>query len=127
MTAPPADLREWAFRVGELPIPESVVRPEHIHWRGESQSVYALSSPITDVSFDVAVREAVSGLWVEVVRRLGNLPVCRGPEVALPAIRFQETYEGLRLRAQTLIAWSEMIENAADSSIHDDIEIGLPV
>ena len=121
----PADLKEWLFRADGLPLPPSVPHGDRPHWRGETAVCYGLSDPLVDVSFQDAVGQAVSALWADVHRRLRAIAVTRECCVALPSIIFQDSYEGYRLRAQTMITWSEPVGPPVRDDANGEFEIEL--
>lgn len=123
MKGPPLDLSQWLDRHDDLPIPSDAPQDSHPHWRGEIVVCYGLSRPLAETSFIAAVRQALEALWGDVHKRLGSIELARECNVALPAIRFQNSPEGYRLRAQTMIMWLAPSAPFPSPELASDFEI----
>ena len=125
MAIPPLDLSQWLDRHGDLPLPPNAPLGDAPQWRGETAVCYAFSRPLSETSFIAAVRQTMGDLWGAVHKRLDAIDLARDCNVALPAIRFQNSPEGYRLRAQTMITWSGPVEDHAIADANGEFEIDL--
>ena len=125
MAIPPLDLSQWLDRHDDLPIPPDAPHESHSHWCGESVVCYGLSRPLAETSFIAAVRQAIAALWDDVRKQLGSIDVARECNVALPAIRLQNSPEGYRLRAQTMIMWLAPSPPLPSPELASDFEISI--
>ena len=123
MRGPPLDLKGWLEQAHGLPLPPDAPQDSHPHWRGENAVCFGLSRPLTETSFIAAVGQALAALWGDVHKRLASIEAARECSVALPAICFQNSPEGYRLRAQTMITWSVGQPSLPNDDTASDFEI----
>jgi len=121
----PADLKEWLERADGLPLPPSVPHGERAHWRPKTRVCFGHSTPINGRTFTVATGEAVTRLWENVRQKLADIPLARDCNVALPALCFEGGAEGLVLRAQTMITWSEPVGPPVRDDVYGEFEVEL--